>query len=120
VPSGQSFNKGFFPGTVVLGIVDDKALSRPKWKASETFRHLDNARPHLTSDKSDKFGIKRLPYPPYSPDLAPCDFWPFTYLKHCLEGRFIDDDIALEGAVSEMLMSMEPGMFVKVFAEWKH
>ena len=25
-------------------------------------------------------GIKTLPHPPYSPDLAPCDFWLFPKL----------------------------------------
>ena len=29
-------------------------------------------------------GIKTVPYPPYSPDLAPCDFWLFPKLKEKL------------------------------------
>ena len=28
-------------------------------------------------------GIKTVPYPPYSPDLAPCDFWLFPKLRGC-------------------------------------
>ena len=28
-------------------------------------------------------GIKTVPDPPYSPDLAPCDFWLFTKLRGC-------------------------------------
>ena len=28
-------------------------------------------------------GIKTLRYPPYSPDLAPCDFWLFPKLRGC-------------------------------------
>ena len=27
--------------------------------------------------------IKTVPYPPYSPDLAPCDFWLFPKLRGC-------------------------------------
>ena len=27
--------------------------------------------------------IKTVPYPPYSPDLAPCDFWLFSKLRGC-------------------------------------
>ena len=27
--------------------------------------------------------IKIVPYPPYSPDLAPCDFWLFPKLRGC-------------------------------------
>ena len=28
-------------------------------------------------------GIKTVPHPPYSPDLAPCDFWLFPKLTGC-------------------------------------
>ena len=28
-------------------------------------------------------GIKTVPQPPYSPDLAPCDFWVFPKLRGC-------------------------------------
>ena len=28
-------------------------------------------------------GIKTLPHGPYSPDLAPCDFWLFPKLRGC-------------------------------------
>ena len=28
-------------------------------------------------------GIKTVPHPPYSSDLAPCDFWLFPKLRSC-------------------------------------
>ena len=28
-------------------------------------------------------GMKTVPYPPYSLDLAPCDFWSFPKLRGC-------------------------------------
>ena len=28
-------------------------------------------------------GIETVPHPPYSPDLAPCDFWLFPKLRGC-------------------------------------
>ena len=28
-------------------------------------------------------GIKTVPHPPYSPDLAPCNFWLFAKLTGC-------------------------------------
>ena len=28
-------------------------------------------------------GIKTVPYTPYSPDLAPCNFWLFPKLRGC-------------------------------------
>ena len=30
--------------------------------------------------------MKTVPYPPYSPDFAPCDFWLFHKLKEKLRG----------------------------------
>jgi hypothetical protein len=31
--------------------------------------------------------ITKMDYPPYSPDLAPCDFWLFPKLKKVLKGQ---------------------------------
>jgi hypothetical protein len=53
-------------------------------------------------------------------DLTPCEFRLFVHLRHCLDGRFFDDDIALEGIVSEILLPMESVMFMSVYVEWKH
>ena len=50
----------------------------------------DNAPAH-TSEVVKTFlenkGVELLPHPPYSPDLAPCDFWLFPNLKKHLQGR---------------------------------
>ena len=37
----------------------------------------------LVKDCLTKMGIKTVPQPPYSPDLAPCDFWFFPKLRGC-------------------------------------
>ena len=39
--------------------------------------------PQLHPDYLTKMGIKTVPHPPYSPDLAPCDFWLFPKLRVC-------------------------------------
>ena len=38
----------------------------------------------LVTDYLTKVGIKTVPHPPYSPDLAPYDFWLFPQLKEKL------------------------------------
>ncbi|XP_025157509.1 uncharacterized protein LOC105184001 [Harpegnathos saltator] len=40
-----------------------------------------------SSEFLTKHGIVQLRQPPYSPDIAPCDFW----LKHPLKGKRFDD-----------------------------
>ena len=46
--------------------------------------HHDNARPHVHQAVKSYLKEKKLhvmDHPPYSPDLAPCDFWLFDYIK---------------------------------------
>ena len=46
--------------------------------------HQDNAPVHnaiLVTDYLTKMGIMTVPRPPYSPDVAPCDFWLFPKLR---------------------------------------
>ena len=37
----------------------------------------------IVIDYLTKMDIKTVPQPPYSPDLAPCDFWLFPKLRGC-------------------------------------
>jgi histone-lysine N-methyltransferase SETMAR len=50
----------------------------------------DNARPHTAAKSVQKLrdiGFSVLPHPPYSPDLAPSDFYLFSALKSAIRGR---------------------------------
>jgi len=52
--------------------------------------HHDNAPAHFTALVQDflaKHHITHVCQPPYSPDLAPCDFWLFPNIKLPLKGR---------------------------------
>ena len=44
-------------------------------------------------------GIKIFPHPPYSPDLAPCDFWLFPKLRGCLYETIEE----MKGAVTKVI-----------------
>jgi transposase len=56
--------------------------------------HHDNAPAHSTAlvqDFLEKHHITQVRQAPYSPDLAPCDFWRFPKLKSPLKGkRFVN------------------------------
>jgi hypothetical protein len=116
---GQGFNRDFFVDNVLPKIIDDRVLGRPKLKALRTFPHVDKARPHLCSNKFEELGIRRLLHLPYSPDLAPCNFWLSGFLKQCLERQSSDNSMAMQAEVSEILMLIEVETFMKVFIEWK-
>jgi transposase len=56
----------------------------------EVLFHQDNAPAHrslVAAPKLMKLGYALLPHPPYSPDLAPCDFFLFPNMKKWLGGK---------------------------------
>jgi histone-lysine N-methyltransferase SETMAR len=60
-----------------------------------------------------------MPQPPYSPDMAPCDFFLFPKIKRTLKGRRFTsiDDIKSE-SVKE-LKAITKIEFQKCFEDWK-
>jgi histone-lysine N-methyltransferase SETMAR len=51
--------------------------------------------------------MKSEPHPPYSPDLAPSDFYLFGYIKRCLAGPSFEDADQLLAAVEGALEDIE-------------
>ena len=63
---------------------------RPKKWANGFILHHDNAPCHillLVRHFLSNKNITVCPYPPYSPDLAPCDFWLFPKVKMTMKGK---------------------------------
>ena len=62
----------------------------------------DNARPHKTKlvrEKLESMRVVELDHPPYSPDLAPYEFWLFPKLKKHLSGRKFESRAHLGSAI---------------------
>ena len=62
----------------------------------------DNARPHsthITTALLGKFKWYILDHPPYSPDLAPCDFHLFLHLKKHLAGKKFNNNDEMQEEV---------------------
>jgi len=75
--------------------------------------HHNNARPHCSAQTQDamtslKFTV--IPHPPYSPDLAPSDFWLFPKLQETLKGQHFSSDAEVEAAVHKCI-SRQPEIF---------
>ena len=56
-------------------------------------------------------GIKTLPHCPYSPDVAPCDFWLFPKLRGC---RYETIDVMKE-AVTKVIDTLTQEDFLGAF-----
>ena len=71
--------------------------------ASGILLQHDNATPH-TSERTkaiiSELGFELVPHPPYSPDLAPSDYWLFGEMKRPLRGKRFSNFDELQTAVN--------------------
>ena len=88
------------------------------FKSSQLHFHQDNAPVHnsiLVTDYLTKMSIKTVPQPPYSPDLAPCDFWLFPKLKEKLRGCRYETIEEMKEAVTKVIDTLTQEDFDGVF-----
>jgi [histone H3]-lysine36 N-dimethyltransferase SETMAR len=95
--------------------------SRSKTGLQNLMLHHDNASSHTafrTIDFLQQSGIQLLPHPPYSPDLAPCDFFLFPKVKSKIKGvRFESQESAVH-AFESLVMSMSHSDYCSCFESW--
>ena len=91
-------------------------------QSNEDFRlHQDNAPPHTAKSTSldiDILGFSRVRHPPYSPDLAPCDFEVFPRLKRELRGFRHADREELVRHVQSVVRSFPAEWYRDIFHKW--
>ena len=59
-----------------------------------------------------------LPQPPYSPDLAPADFWLFPQVKEQLKGQRFHSAEDVRIAATEALKNVSQNGFQDCFEKW--
>ena len=103
---GVSVNADWYVNTCLSQIVQQLNESRPRTGVKNLFLHHDNASSHtarITKEFIDSSGFTQLPHPPYSPDLAPCDYFLFPKIKKELKGKhFQSRDELLEAMMVEL------------------
>jgi transposase len=79
----------------------------------------DNAKPHvakLVKNYLENEGITIIDHPPYSPDLAPCDFWLFGKVKRELTSH--TDVGSLKNQITEIVESIPKEEWLKTFQKY--
>ena len=87
---------------------------RPEMAAEEWFLHWDNAPVHTSASIR---GIKTLLHPPYSPDLAPADFFLFPSIKRALSGITIRSQ-SVQSAWEREVKLLSKEDFMRAFRRW--
>jgi len=97
-------------------IFEETRKQRPKSGMKNMKFHHDNARPHVSGvvkTHLEEAGAIIIRHPPYSPDLAPSDFWLFDMIK-----RNLDDHVDVQSqkrAITKMLLGIPSQEYRKTF-----
>ena len=86
-------------------------------------RIRDNAPVHnsiLVTDYFTMIGIKRVPQPPHSPDLAPCDFSLLPKLRGCCYQTIEEMKEAVTEVIDTLTLEDFHGAFQKLLEQYKY
>ena len=122
LPQGRTVNKEYYL-QVMRNLREAIRQKRPDlWKNKNWLLHHDNAPAHtslLVREFLTKNNTLMMPQPPYSPDLAPCDFFLFPKLKRPMKGRRYATIEEIKTASKEELNKITKNNFLKCFEDWK-
>jgi len=93
-----------------------------KWRDGDWILHHDNATAHtshLVQQFLVKHGTAQLQQPPYSPDLAPFDFFLFPRLKKVLKGHQFEATEDIKQSSTKTLLDIPKEEFAKCFQQWQ-
>lgn len=119
VPQGQTVNSAFY--LEVLKRLK-RRVARVRADIKDTVKlHHDNAPSHISFIVTN-FLVRRnipVPQPPYSPDLAPCDFFLFPRLKKELKGKHWETVENIQKHVATFLRNIPVEDFQGAFQAWQ-
>jgi histone-lysine N-methyltransferase SETMAR len=117
LPKGNTFNAEYYR----VNIPKNFLPLRPLVFGKRLVIHAVNAKLHTARKSRAVCEEKRLRlavHPPYSPDLAPSEFFLFGYIKHCLQGiAFLSREEFL-AAIHEIVKAIPRPTLEDVFRHW--
>jgi len=122
VPPGQTVNQEFYL-EVLKRMKENVQRKCPElWRSGEWFLHHDNAPAHTALSVTQylaSLGWTIAPHPPYSPDLALCDFFLFPTMKKILKGKRFATVEEVKTASQEPLNNIKLQQFQRCFTVGK-
>ena len=61
-----------------------------------------------------------MPQPPYSPDLAPCDFFLFQKTKSAMKGHHFQSTEDIQRSVTQALNDIPQAAFQECYEQWQN
>ena len=123
LPDKTTWNATYMVNNTLPCLLKEFHKRRPVTGFSRMILHWDNAPSH-NAEKTGQLivdnNIEESYHPPYSPDLAPCDFFLFPKLKQHLRGKRYRSTEEILATTEVFLKSIKKSEWAAVFDEWKH
>lgn len=116
---GQTINAKYYIKNCLKPAIACVEEQRPSSGAKNIKILHDNAKPHvakIVKAHLESVGITIIDHPPYSPDLAPCDFWLFDRIKQQLTDH--EDAESLKSQITEILDSIDTNEYHRAFQKY--
>jgi transposase len=117
LPKGRTLNTEYYRDNILAALTQLQSEEDGR----KLVVHLDNAKAH-TAQKCQTFceenGLRPALHPPYSPDLAPSDFFLFGYVKERLKGTVCPSYEELLDVIGEVVTGIESETLIAVFEHW--
>jgi len=121
VPRNTTVNSEYYKG-LLERLINDVRRKRPEKWANGFILHHDNAPCHtslLVWQFLSNKNIMVCPHPPYSPDLALCNFWLFPKVKMTMKGKRFESIHDIETAMTAQLKTLTKEDFQNCFKKWQ-
>ena len=116
----RTVNASWYTTVCLPKVFQELRDQRPRTGNRGILLHHDNASAHTAAATLDFLAtenVQLVTHPPYSPDLAPCDFWLFPKVKEELRGRRFASDLDALAALKETLKGLDKQSFQDCFVK---
>ena len=121
LPQGEHLNSKYFIEHILKPLESKEHEIWPRRGKQKIWLHLDNCRVHNSKETQKEIEnsvFQRTAHPPYSPDLAPSDFFLFGYVKGKLKGRSFNSREEIFDAIQSIIEDIPIETKRSVFDQW--
>lgn len=121
-PPSVKINASYFVDRVLTKLEKLEVTQKAKRQKQMMMLHYDNAPAHnamITQNYLSQTSFKRVPHPPYSPDLALCDFGIFGTVKTQFIGKEFESENELFEELTKFFKGKTTEFYISLFQEWE-
>lgn len=119
----RTVNAEWYTGVCLPHVFQKWSEKHPRTGLQGLLLHHDNASAHtsaVTLDFLTENGVQLVSHPAYSPDLAPCDWFLFPYVKSKLRGTHFPSPEEARIEFERVISGIPSETWREVFVKWFH